>query len=121
MMTRRGFLGAILATATAPAIVRADSLMRIVPRGAVVLDPYFDSVVRYAEYGFGTSDFTIEVWMNFDHINEVRITSAARYLETSTPRHQFIQRRRGTITVSADDPARAPLLEMLRSSVRQLP
>lgn len=31
-MNRRGFLVAILATATAPAIVRASSLMPIVPR-----------------------------------------------------------------------------------------
>lgn len=31
-MNRRGFLGAILASAVAPAIVRADALMRIVPR-----------------------------------------------------------------------------------------
>lgn len=31
MMNRRGFLGSILALAAAPAIVRADSLMRIVP------------------------------------------------------------------------------------------
>lgn len=31
-MDRRGFIGSILAAATAPAIVRADSLMRIVPR-----------------------------------------------------------------------------------------
>jgi hypothetical protein len=30
-MNRRGFLGSILALAAAPAIVRADSLMRIVP------------------------------------------------------------------------------------------
>ena len=32
-MNRRGFLGSILALGAAPAIVRADSLMRIVPRG----------------------------------------------------------------------------------------
>ena len=31
-MDRRGFLGSILALGLAPAIVRADSLMRIVPR-----------------------------------------------------------------------------------------
>ena len=37
-MNRRGFLGAILAAAAAPAIVRADSLMRIVPRETEVLD-----------------------------------------------------------------------------------
>lgn len=36
-MNRRGFLGAILAAAAAPAIVRADSLMRIVPRETEVL------------------------------------------------------------------------------------
>lgn len=36
-MKRRGFLGSILALGVAPAIVRADSLMRIVPREALVL------------------------------------------------------------------------------------
>lgn len=36
-MNRRGFLGSILAAAVAPAIVRADSLMRIVPRDMSVL------------------------------------------------------------------------------------
>ena len=36
-MNRRSFLSAILATACAPAIVRADSLMRIVPRDATFL------------------------------------------------------------------------------------
>lgn len=35
-MNRRGFLGAILAAAVAPAIVRADALMRIVPRETTV-------------------------------------------------------------------------------------
>ena len=36
-LNRRGFMGAILALAAAPAIVRADSLMRIVPRATGVL------------------------------------------------------------------------------------
>lgn len=36
-MDRRSFIGSILALAAAPAIVRADSLMRIVPRGTTVL------------------------------------------------------------------------------------
>ena len=39
-MNRRGFLGAILAACTAPAIVRADSLMRIVPRETGLLTGY---------------------------------------------------------------------------------
>lgn len=35
-MNRRGFLSAMLAAGAAPAIVRADSLMRIVPRETLV-------------------------------------------------------------------------------------
>lgn len=37
MTTRRGFLGSILALAAAPAIVRADSLMRVIPRDLTLL------------------------------------------------------------------------------------
>lgn len=36
-MNRRGFLGSILAACAAPAIVRADSLMRLVPTETLVL------------------------------------------------------------------------------------
>jgi hypothetical protein len=36
-VNRRGFLGAILAAAAAPAIVRADSLMRVIPVDTEVL------------------------------------------------------------------------------------
>lgn len=39
MTTRRSFLGAILALGAAPAIVRADSLMRVVPRDLFVEAP----------------------------------------------------------------------------------
>lgn len=59
-MNRRSFLGSILAAAVAPAIVRADSLMRIVPRSALVLDPYFRDVVACGQIGAG--DFTMEWW-----------------------------------------------------------
>lgn len=38
-MNRRGFLSSCMALAAAPAIVRADSLMRIVPRDSGVLVP----------------------------------------------------------------------------------
>lgn len=38
-MNRRGFMGSILALGVAPAIVRADSLMRIVPRETIILGP----------------------------------------------------------------------------------
>ena len=38
-MNRRSFLSSILALGAAPAIVRADSLMRIVPREALVEVP----------------------------------------------------------------------------------
>ena len=39
-MNRRGFLGTMLAACAAPAIVRADSLMRIVPVDTYLVDPY---------------------------------------------------------------------------------
>lgn len=39
MTTRRGFLGAMLAACAAPAIVRADSLMRVIPRETEILVP----------------------------------------------------------------------------------
>jgi hypothetical protein len=38
MTSRRGFLGACLALAAAPAIVRADSLMRVVPFDLVLVE-----------------------------------------------------------------------------------
>lgn len=50
-MDRRGFLGAILAAAAAPAIVRADSLMRVIPRETVIVASpfdYFDETLREA-------------------------------------------------------------------------
>lgn len=39
-MNRRGFLGSILALGAAPAIVRADALMRIVPVDTVAITPF---------------------------------------------------------------------------------
>lgn len=39
MTTRRGFLGAMLAACAAPAIVRADSLMRVIPLDTEILLP----------------------------------------------------------------------------------
>lgn len=55
-MNRRSFMSAILATACAPAIVRADSLMRIVSREQLVLvtqyfgDPFTGPMFAYQEY-----------------------------------------------------------------------
>ena len=51
-MDRRSFLSSILALAAAPAIVRADSLMRIVPVEAEVLVPMteFSVVSRINRY-----------------------------------------------------------------------
>lgn len=48
-MDRRGFLGSILALGAAPAIVRADSLMRIIPREAAVVGvEFFESDIIIA-------------------------------------------------------------------------
>lgn len=43
-MDRRGFMGSILALATAPAIVRADSLMRVIPVETKILS--LDDIIR---------------------------------------------------------------------------
>lgn len=49
-MNRRGFLGAILAAAVAPAIVRADALMRIVPRATTIIPAAEELVVMPGLY-----------------------------------------------------------------------
>src|SRR5574343_1126621 len=56
-MNRRHFLGSILALGVAPAIVRADSLMRIVPRFGLRPDGsiLFDGTAGYLR----TADFAI--------------------------------------------------------------
>jgi len=51
-MNRRGFIGAIIGSGAAPAIVRASSLMPIVPRANYVWTPYslgFQSLVCETE------------------------------------------------------------------------
>lgn len=49
-MNRRGFLGSILALGAAPAIVRADALMRIVPRDATVIAPEVGRITTFEFY-----------------------------------------------------------------------
>ena len=78
-MNRRSFLGSILAAAVAPAIVRADSLMRIVPRETVLIDPWFDNVKMLGHFD---GDFTIESWIQpiTGLVSEYRVTrGVARY------------------------------------------
>jgi len=56
MVTRRGFLGAMLAACAAPAIVRSESLMKIiVPKKEIIrLDTFIE--------GAPSGDFTVEMW-----------------------------------------------------------
>ena len=59
-MNRRSFIGSILALSAAPAIVRADSLMRIVPRDTTI-------ILRgdLANFRFGLGDWSVSgicVW-----------------------------------------------------------
>lgn len=57
-MNRRGFLGAMLAAATAPAFVRAESLMKIaVPKKEIILPPSFARRVATAQGGELTKFF----------------------------------------------------------------
>lgn len=46
-ITRRGFLSSCLALASAPAVVRADSLMRVVPTRTVIL-PFAEALEPFA-------------------------------------------------------------------------
>lgn len=46
-LSRRGFLGSILALGAAPAIVRADSLMRIVPMETTLIAGELGSLARF--------------------------------------------------------------------------
>src|SRR5512147_2272809 len=62
-MNRRGFLGSILALGAAPAIVRADSLMPIRPRGLWIIEPldysHAADALRYASYTQVESDVMV--------------------------------------------------------------
>jgi hypothetical protein len=61
-ISRRGFLGAMLAAAAAPAIVRADSLMRIVvPKQEIIL-PTLNILVGDTS-GLGAGAYTASVWV----------------------------------------------------------
>ena len=51
-MNRRGFMGSILALGVAPAIVRADSLMRIVPRDMASIGELFQWTDIWVEIPF---------------------------------------------------------------------
>ncbi len=53
-MNRRGFLGAMLGIAMAPAIVKAENLMKIwTPKQEIITDPY----------GLDAKEYTVEGWM----------------------------------------------------------
>lgn len=61
-ISRRGFLGAMLAAAAAPAIVRADSLMQIVvPRQEIIL-PTLNILVGDTS-GLSAGTYTASVWV----------------------------------------------------------
>ena len=55
IVNRRGFLGTCLALGVAPAIVRADSLMRIVPRETGVFVPWFVDPALLCRTSMGAS------------------------------------------------------------------
>lgn len=67
-ISRRGFLQAILATAVAPAVVRAASLMKVVPisdSGIVGIDYTLDNLEYGPRIYHGPDmggDFTVEMW-----------------------------------------------------------
>jgi hypothetical protein len=70
MITRRGFLGSILALGSAPAIVRADSLMRVVPRDLTLL---LSPAERLAMNDLAWAG-AIREWSAFDIVTDTLIT-----------------------------------------------
>lgn len=77
-MNRRGFLGSILAACAAPAIVRADSLMRIVPLDTVILPAFHpDAILMEADAidgGLVALDRMLREWSQYDLAREATIT-----------------------------------------------
>ena len=60
-MNRRGFLAAMLGAAMAPAVVKAENIMKIwTPPTEIILDPYPE---------LGTEPMTLESWMRPDGMN----------------------------------------------------
>lgn len=69
-ISRRGFLKSMLAMAAAPAICKAENLMKIyVPPQEIILPS--QEILEVADLTFGTGDFTIEAWMNKDQWHHV--------------------------------------------------
>jgi hypothetical protein len=75
-MDRRGFLGSILLAAVAPAIVRADSLMRIVPLDtAVVLPSAAQSMLAELEAADAfAAGLQLREWSQYDIDRMVTLT-----------------------------------------------
>ena len=64
-MDRRGFLKSMLALAAAPAICKAENLMKIyVPPQEIYIPA--PEILEVSDFTFGTGDFTVEAWLNND-------------------------------------------------------
>lgn len=74
-MQRRGFLAAMLAAAAAPAIVKAESLMKLyVPPARKVWTPY--------GHDLGTGDWTVDAWLPDGQWRHVAVTRAGGVTKT---------------------------------------
>ena len=85
-MNRRGFIGAILAASAAPAIVRADALMRIVPRETLVTTDITLADIQRARRLLRGFYLGLDRWttldrkstrLNSSHIQKSRMPSSA--------------------------------------------
>jgi hypothetical protein len=78
-MNRRGFLQSILIAAAAPAIVRADRLMRIIPQETTLFVPNSEPVLLVADRIFSATDF-LGGWPGMDValLMRQRLEEAAR-------------------------------------------
>lgn len=78
-MNRRGLLGAMLAACTAPAFVRAGSLMTLAPRQVFSPDVHvmYTKWLSREDYFFSFTESTIDVW----DASVINITKPPRYIQ----------------------------------------
>jgi len=92
MSTRRGFLGAMLAAAVAPAVVRAESLMRL-PSAPKILRTYWDGSNWRCEPVTVESQITADPWYTPpERIIRARPYVSGDEIKTTSSMDEFVDR-----------------------------
>jgi hypothetical protein len=81
-MRRRSFLGAILATVSAPAIVRADSLMRVYAPKAAGSSAFWTPVTGLQDFGYAVvynsaTESPVAIWHSGQFVQDGQSVTVA--------------------------------------------